>query len=105
MLRITKNETPEAIVITLEGRVAGPWVAEVSRVWVETAPVVASRKVRLDLRNVTYADVSGKQALRDIYAQSGAEIVSSTPWTQYLAEEISVSNEKVEPEAENGNNA
>ena len=49
--------------------------------------------------------LAGKQALRDIYAQTGAEIVSSTPWTQYLAEEISAATKTVEPEAENGNNA
>jgi hypothetical protein len=88
MLRITTQEDEQAIEITLEGRIAGPWVAEISRAWMETAPRLASRKLSLDLRNVTYADALGKQALRHIHAQSGAELIVSTPWTQYLAEEI-----------------
>ena len=48
----------------LEGRVAGPWAAELGRVWAETAPLLASRKLIIDLHNVTYADASGKQVLR-----------------------------------------
>jgi hypothetical protein len=96
MLRITTQEDEQAVEITLEGRVVGPWVAEISRAWVETAPRLAARKLSLDLRNVTYADALGKQALRDIHAQSGAELVVSTPWTQYLAEEI----RKNEPNSE-----
>lgn len=103
MLKITTNEKPEEVVITLEGRVAGPWVAEVSRVWVETAPRVASRKLSLDLRNVTYADVSGKHVLSEIYSQTGAELIASTPWTQYLVDEIRNSNADNATEAENGN--
>ena len=88
MLRITTQEDEQAIEITLEGRIAGPWVAEISRAWRETAPRLASRKLSLDLRNVTYADALGKQALRHIHAQSNAELIVSTPWTQYLADEI-----------------
>jgi hypothetical protein len=92
MLRITTQEDEQAIAITLEGRIAGPWVAEISRAWMETAPRLAARKLSLDLRNVTYADALGKQALRHIHAQSGAELIVSTPWTQYLAEEIRSNN-------------
>jgi anti-anti-sigma regulatory factor len=92
MLRITTQEDEQAIEITLEGRIAGPWVAEISRAWRETAPRLASRKLSLDLRNVTYADALGKQALRHIHAQSNAELIVSTPWTQYLADEIRTNN-------------
>lgn len=88
MLRITTQEDEQAIAITLEGRIAGPWVDEISRAWLETAPRINSRKLSLDLRNVTYADALGKQALRHIHAESGAELIVSTPWTQYLADEI-----------------
>jgi anti-anti-sigma regulatory factor len=105
MLKITTSETPEEVVITLEGRIAGPWVAELIRIWVETAPRIASRKLSLDLRNVTYADVSGKQALIDIYGQTGAELVASTSWTQYLVEAIKNSSAEHAVEAEDGNDA
>lgn len=72
----------------LEGRVAGPWASELDRVWVETAPRLASRKLIIDLHNVTYADAMGKQVLRSIYDQTHAEFVANTPWTQFLAEEV-----------------
>ena len=72
----------------LEGRVAGPWAGELDRVWMETAPQLASKKLIIDLRNVTYADVAGKHVLKAIYDQTHAELVANTPWTQYLAEEV-----------------
>ena len=67
---------------------AGPWASELDRVWVETAPRLASRKLIIDLHNVTYADATGKQVLRTIYAQTRAEFITNTPWAQFLAEEV-----------------
>ena len=87
-LKITLTESDKTIGITLEGRVAGPWADELSRVWVETAPQLKSRKLILDISNVTYADGAGLQALRVIYAQTEARVAAGTPWTEYLAEEI-----------------
>jgi ABC-type transporter Mla MlaB component len=88
LLRITTQESESSLELTLEGRLAGPWVEELSRAWTELAPRLDQRKLSLDLRNVTYADVAGKAVLRAIVAESKAEIVASSPWTQYLAEEI-----------------
>jgi STAS domain len=68
--------------------VAGPWVAELSRIWVETVPQLKSRELILDLRNVTYADSAGMDALKTIYAQSKARLIAGSPWTEYLADEI-----------------
>ena len=80
------------MVLRLEGRVAGPWAEELNRVWVETAPQLASRKLTIDLHNVTYADAKGKSILRAIYAQTNAVLVASTPWTQFLAAEIAANS-------------
>ena len=74
--------------MTLEGRVAGPWVAELRRVWVETAPQLGGKTLSIDLQNVIYADTLGKQVLREIYAQTHARLLASSPWAQFLAEEI-----------------
>jgi hypothetical protein len=99
-LRITIQETPEEIEMRLEGRVAGPWAAELGRVWVETAPLLAARKLTIDLHNVTYADASGKQVLKSIYSQTHASLVASTPWTQFLAAEVAANKaEDVDGEA------
>ncbi|KAA6464871.1 hypothetical protein DYQ86_02635 [Acidobacteria bacterium AB60] len=74
--------------LTLEGRLAGPWVDELNRAWRDVAPRLNERFLSLDLRNLTYSDASGKNLLRTIYHETGAEIVTSSPWSQYLADEI-----------------
>jgi anti-anti-sigma regulatory factor len=88
MLRITVEENSKAVVIKLEGRIAGPWVAELDRLWKETAPAVAQRNLCLDLRETTFADAGGIRVLRAIHSQTGAAILTGTPWTEYLAEEV-----------------
>jgi anti-anti-sigma regulatory factor len=87
-LKITVHENDEAVEIILEGRVAGPWVAELSHTWLDLTATLNGRSLSIDLRNVTYSDAKGKQVLQDIYVQTGARLVTSTPLTQYLAEEI-----------------
>jgi hypothetical protein len=87
-LRITIHENEVAMEIKLEGRMAGPWVDELTRVWKEKAPHLASRKLLLDLRDMTYSDAYGTQALRDIYLQTNAELLAGTPWTRFIAEQI-----------------
>jgi hypothetical protein len=88
MLRITFNETENGIELVLEGRIVGPWVQELERVWVETAPRLGSKKLSIDLRNVTYADANGKRVLRTIFSQSGAELVANSLGIQDLAGEV-----------------
>jgi anti-anti-sigma regulatory factor len=99
-LRITLEENAESMVVKLEGRIVGPWAAELDRLWTETSPSLASRKVSLDLRETTYADAGGIRVLRAIYSQTEAAILTSTPWTQYLADEVTRKNtQEVPPEA------
>jgi anti-anti-sigma regulatory factor len=97
-LRITIEETDNSVDIKLEGRVAGPWTDELRRLWSQTAPSLNRRKVLLDLRNTTYADSGGLEALREIYLQTGAEFAAGTPWTQYLAEEVKSGNNPLDQE-------
>jgi anti-anti-sigma regulatory factor len=87
-LRITVEENVEAMVIKLEGRIAGPWAAELDRLWEQTGPALAARQLSLDIRETTFADAAGIRALRAIYSQTKAAILTGTPWTQYLAEEV-----------------
>ena len=95
VLRIYFEENETAIVIKLEGRVAGPWAAELGRLWEEKAPVVAQKKLSLDLRETTFADAGGIRVLRAIYSQTGAAILTGTPWTEYLAEEVARKNSQL----------
>jgi len=61
------------MVIQFEGRIAGPWVAELGQAWAEAAPRLKSRKLSLNL--------------------CGATLIASNPWTQFLASEIAGDNE------------
>jgi hypothetical protein len=99
MLRITFQDTDEAVEMRLEGRVAGPWASELDRVWVDTAPRLGSRRLVIDVHNVTYADAAGKDVLKAIYAKTHAEFVTNTPWARFLAEEVTAS-EAVKEEGE-----
>jgi len=93
MLRITVEENSQAVVIKLEGRIAGPWAAELGRLWEETAPAVRQRKLSLDLRETTFVDARGLRILKNIHSETGAEILAGTPWTRYLAEEVASRND------------
>lgn len=88
MLRITLEENPEQIVLKLEGRLAGPWVVELDRLWEQTSSQRGNRGIVLDLRPTTFADEAGVSSLRKIYAETGAGILSGNPWTQHLADKI-----------------
>ena len=104
-LRVSFEQTDVATVLTLEGRLAGPWAAELSRVWVEKAPLLALANLSLDLTNVIYADDDGIRVLREIYTQAQPKVVATTPWTQYLAEKIAaIPPDHSDEEQENGNN-
>lgn len=87
-LRITVEESGESKVLKLEGRLTGPWVAELDHLWQQTSRGNGHHKIVLDLRETTYADAKGIESLRSIYRQTGADILTSTPWTQYLADEV-----------------
>ncbi len=100
MLRISIEENAELLEIKLEGRVAGPWAQELGRVWVETAPRLATRKLVLDLSSVTYADSAGTHLLGQIYAQTHADLLAGTLWTQSLAEQISRRDAQTENDAQ-----
>ena len=92
MLRITFDENPDAVVLKLEGRLAGPWAIELGRLWDEKAPELTQKKMTLDLRETTFADAGGIGILHIIYAQTGATILAGSPWTKYLAEEVASPN-------------
>ena len=63
-------------------------MAELDRAWEEVAPRVDGKKLSLDVRDLTYSDAAGKKVLRTIFSRSHAEFITSSNWSQYLADEI-----------------
>jgi anti-anti-sigma regulatory factor len=86
-LRITIENNPDAAVIKLEGRVVGPWADELAAVWGDLAIPLDERSVTLDLRDVTYIDVSGMQVLRQICREKHPAILTGSPLTESFAEQ------------------
>jgi hypothetical protein len=91
-LRISIQENDNSIGLTLVGRLAGPWVAELERTWKEVAPRLEEKKLSLDVRDLTYSDAGGKQVLRAMFVRNSVEFVTSNDWSHHLAEEITNSN-------------
>jgi hypothetical protein len=105
-LRITNHEIENGIAIRLEGRITGPWVEVLRRAWMETVPRIGTRKVAIDLRDVTFADADGKKVLREMYDRNNVELLTGSTWTQYLAEEIGAKiKNSFEERSENANRA
>jgi anti-anti-sigma regulatory factor len=87
MLRITIHDAQRGKTIQLEGKIVGPWVEELRRVWCSLAPSFDSKELLLDLRGVAFIDAQGRQLLRQIFQRTSTRFVADSPLTQYFAEE------------------
>jgi anti-anti-sigma factor len=86
MLRVTTTSQNQTITLKLEGKLAGPWVQEVTRVWVDTAQSPRSDYV-VDLRSVTFIDSPG-QALLATMSRQGAQLIAADCLTRNIVDEI-----------------
>jgi hypothetical protein len=86
MLKVTTTNQNQTITMKLEGKLAGPWVQEVTRVWVDTAQSPRSGYV-VDLRSVTFIDRPG-QALLATMSRQGARLIAADCLTRNIVDEI-----------------
>lgn len=87
MLKITITRDANEVTMILEGKLTGPWVAEANRSWQSLKDSLASTKLNLDLRGLSFADVEGRQLLREIYDKTHAAFLTDSPLTTYYAEQ------------------
>lgn len=87
MLRITTNDNPRVITLRLEGRLEGPWAAELERYWRDTLDKRGGSTLRVDLTEVTFIDIAGKACLAAMHEQ-GAQLIASDCLTKAIVEEI-----------------
>jgi anti-anti-sigma regulatory factor len=87
VLKISVQDSSNAVTVQLAGKIAGPWTAEFERTWHKLAKSLNSRKLCLNLCEVTYVDKAGRKLLREIYRKTGAEILGDSPLTKYFVEE------------------
>ena len=70
-----------------QGKVLGPWAAELDQSWRGLWTSTHQKALRLDIRGVTFVDRNGTQILRDIVGTTGAEVLADSPLTQYFAKQ------------------
>lgn len=87
MLRITPLVAKEQAILRLEGELRGPWVRELAKAWQGVWRRVGLKRIRVDLRALSFADERGKSVLVAM-RQDGAEFVAADPLISALLEEI-----------------
>jgi hypothetical protein len=87
MLKITIHPGAVELRLRLEGRLAGPWVAELRQCWQTAA---AQGATMLDLREVDFVDHDGQALLAEMHRQ-GVRFEASGPFIQNMLEEIAAS--------------
>jgi ABC-type transporter Mla MlaB component len=92
VLRITIQNEADKVTLKLEGRISGPWTAELNRAWHSLDPSLERKKLSVDLCGVTYIDREGRGILAEIYRRTHARFEADTPLTRYFAEEAQSSN-------------
>jgi len=86
MLRVTTTDRDQTITFKLEGRLVGPWVQEVNRIWAD-ANQCSGVGLVVDLRSVTFIDNPGRALLADM-SRSGAQLIATDCLTRNIVDEI-----------------
>jgi hypothetical protein len=87
MLRITVHNNSQSITFQLEGRLSGPWIAELDKCWHRTLQNETQPAIRVDLTGLTFLDNAGKEYLHKMHCR-GAEFVAADCETKSIIDEI-----------------
>jgi ABC-type transporter Mla MlaB component len=70
MLKIDTIESGSEIILTLHGRLAGPWVDELESHWRRMQATAGERPVRVDLSGVTGIDAAARYLLQLMHVRN-----------------------------------
>jgi anti-anti-sigma regulatory factor len=87
MLKITLEQNSRSTSLRVEGRLTGPWVHELERLWRAASPDSADGRVAVDLTDVTFVGEEGKALLEAMHAE-GAKLKATGCVTKQLLAEI-----------------
>ena len=93
MLRITFAKSQSATTLRLEGKLTGPWVDELGRVWQTTLAEPLIGCISVDISDLTFVSEEGKKLLEQMYSQ-GAKLKTSRCATRSMVEQIGHSFKK-----------
>src|SRR6266850_764904 len=94
MLRVTTEKRRSRIVLSVEGRLAGPWVGALEQCWRELHAAAPREKFHIDLCGVSFIDASGKVLLKEIHRQGGRLIAEGCLNQAVVREIVSDASEK-----------
>jgi len=87
MLRITITEEPKEQRWTLQGRLSGPWVAQLKSNWKKSHGPNGDRNCVVDVSDVTFVDLDGERVLASMM-RDGAKFIATGVYTKHLLETI-----------------
>jgi outer membrane protein len=101
MLRITTEKKRCKTILTVEGRLAGPWVAALEQCWREMRANSPDEKFHVNLCGVSFIDPAGKALLKEMYLQGG-RLIAEGCLNQAIVREISSPADKDKGEGSKG---
>jgi ABC-type transporter Mla MlaB component len=87
VLKITVDETDQLKKFSLEGKLSGPWVKELARVWLASDATSPAKPVAVDICGVTFVDSEGQQLLARMYG-NGVKLQASGCMNRSIVERI-----------------
>jgi anti-anti-sigma factor len=87
MLKITINTNRRIVTLKLEGKLAGPWVPELERVWQAALTDPACKSIVVELCDVTFIDAEARDLLARVYCR-GARFKTAGFMVKSIMEEI-----------------
>src|SRR5215470_14281221 len=102
MLRITTEKKKAKTVLSVEGRLAGPFVSTLEQCWRELKAASPQEKFYVNLCGVSFIDGAGKMLLKEMHRQGG-QLVAQGCLNQAIVKEIVGSDKPAEKNEKNSN--
>lgn len=87
MLRTTIVDEPSGQRWVLQGRISGPWVAQLRLNWKKSTAANGQLKRVVDLNGVTLVDLNGEKVLCGMM-KDGAEFIATGVYMKHLVETL-----------------
>lgn len=87
VMKVTAQKHGAPATLKVEGKLAGPWVNELEKTWLDITAEDHDREVVADLSDVTFIDAQGWDLLERMM-ESGAELQAHELLPRYVIGEI-----------------
>src|SRR5437879_13583254 len=95
--RITIEQEATTTMFKVEGKLAGPWVAELEQCWRAAMNTTGGRSVRVHLRAVSFLDAAGKALLAEMHRHRAELVAEGCLTTAISAQRVAGNRETVRP--------